>query len=399
MTAPRNRATVLVVDDERGPRESLRIILKPAYHVLAASSGTEALEILRTIPVDLVTLDLNMPGIKGEDLLATIRRQFPEVEIIVITGWGTVESASEAVRFGIADYLQKPFDVVQVMASVTRAVARQRGRRELIGFLEGIGNALGREREVGAIIAELDANRSLRDQLRLAIDRASAASGQGREPLRTLAMLEMLAETIEAKDLHMAGHARRTAYYASLLADRLCLSVEQREHIRIASFLHDIGKVGVPEELLSKPGPLDAEERDVLEAHPEVGARIVEPMGIASEIVEAIRHHHERWDGGGYPSGLTADEIPLAARIVQLADVYDALVSERPHRRARSRHAACAEIARCAGTQFDPDLAKEFVSVLETQSSELEPEVLAEVVSTSARESAAPSMQTGGVRS
>jgi putative nucleotidyltransferase with HDIG domain len=394
-----SRGTILIVDDERGPRESLRIILKPAYHVLSASSGADALEILRTVPVDLVTLDLNMPGIKGEELMATIRREFPDVEIIVITGWGTVESASDAVRWGIADYLQKPFDVVQVMASVTRAVARQRGRRRMVGFLESLGDTLGREREVAAILTDLDADPALRGRLQIAVERLSTGAGQSQEPLRTLAMLEMLAETIEAKDLHMAGHARRSAYYASLLADRLCLANEQREHIRIAAFLHDLGKVGVPEDLLAKPAPLVPEERDVLEAHSDSGARILEPMGIANQIVEAIRHHHERWDGQGYPSGLAGDSIPLAARIVQLADVYDALTSERPHRPAKSREAALAEIRRCAGTQFDPDLAKEFVAVLESQSSELEPEVLAQVVSTSARESAVPSMQTGGVRS
>jgi putative nucleotidyltransferase with HDIG domain len=393
------RGSILVVDDERGPRESLRIILKPAYDVLSASSGAQALEILRTVPIDLVTLDLNMPGIKGEELMATIRREFPDVEIIVITGWGTVESASDAVRWGIADYLQKPFDVVQVMASVTRAVARQRGRRRMVGFLESLGDTLGREKEIGDILSDLDASAVLRGRLQLAVDRASSRAGQPEEPLRTLAMLEMLAETIEAKDLHMAGHARRTAYYASLLTDRLCLAAEQREHIRIAAFLHDLGKVGVPEELLAKPSALDGEERDVLEAHPDVGARIVEPMGIANEVVDAIRHHHERWDGRGYPSGLAGEEIPLAARVVQLADVYDALTSERPHRPAKARDAALAEIRRCAGSQFDPDLAKEFVAVLESQSSELEPEVLAEMVSTSARESAVPSMQTGGVRS
>ena len=155
----------------------------------------------------------------------------------------------------------------------------------------------------------------------------------------------------------------------------------------------------MPEDLLAKPGPLLPEERDVLEAHPEAGARIVEPMGIANQIVEAIRHHHERWDGQGYPSGLAGADIPLAARIVQLADVYDALTSDRPHRPAKGREAALAEIRRCAGTQFDPDLAKEFVAVLESQTSDLEPEVLAEVVTTSARESAVPSVQTGGVRS
>ena len=143
------QATILVVDDERGPRESLRMILRPTYEVLCAQDGIEALEILRTRAVDLVTLDLNMPGIQGEEMMRTIRREFPNVELIVITGYGTLENAAEAVRYGVSDYLQKPFDVVQVSASVFRALSRRRGRSlsqvigELNGFMSGWWNYYG----------------------------------------------------------------------------------------------------------------------------------------------------------------------------------------------------------------------------------------------------------------
>lgn len=394
------KPTILVVDDERGPRESLRIILKPNHRVLTAGSGSEALEILRTQPVNLVTLDLNMPGLRGDELMRTIRRDFPATEVIVITGWGSVESASEAVRHGIADYLQKPFDVVQVTAAVTRALVRQTGRCRMVGFLQSLGNTVGREREVARILHDLDSNPFLHGRLQGAIDQTYDHMDQVTGSLQRLQMLEVLAEAIEAKDEFMRGHARRTAYYAALLADRLCLSVELRERIRITAFLHDIGKVGVPEELLAKPGPLDGEELQIVESHADVGSRIVRPMGMESDVADAIRHHHEHWDGRGYPDGLEGDTIPLAARVVGLADTLDALTCARPYRPARDREKALAEIRRCAGSQFDPELAKEFCALMENQSSDLPAEVMAEVISgsTTERASAAPSMPSGGNR-
>jgi putative two-component system response regulator len=394
------RATILVIDDEQGPRESLRMILKPAHDVLMAGSGTEALEILRTRAVDLVTLDLNMPGLRGDELMRTLRSDFPEVEIIIITGWGSVDSASEALRFGIADYLQKPFDVVQVSTAVTRAVIRQVGRRRMVGFLESLGNTVGRERQIAEILSDLDSSPYLHGRLQDAIDEASQRVDRAAGPLRHIQMLEVLAETIEAKDLFMVGHARRVTWYAGLLADRLCLSVDEREHVRISSFLHDVGKVGVPEELLAKPGPLDSEELDVVQGHAEVGARIAEPLVLAGGVAEVIRHHHERWDGRGYPDGLSGEDIPLAARIVQLADVFDAMTSDRPFRRACSVEKTLLEIRECAGSQFDPDLAKEFVALIESQASEIPIEALAHVITGSRpileRESAAPSMLSRG---
>lgn len=394
------RPTILVVDDERGPRESLRIILKSNYHVLTARTGAEALEILRTSPVNLVTLDLNMPGLRGEEMMHTLRRDFPATEIIVITGWGSVESASQAVRHGIADYLQKPFDVVQVTAAVTRALVRQMGRCRMAAFLQSLGNTLGRGREIARILADLDSSPFLHGQLQGAIDQAFQHAEQVAEPLQRLQMLEVLAETIEAKDEFMLGHARRTAYFAALLTDRLCLSTDLRERIRIAAFLHDIGKVGVPEELLAKPGPLDGEELEIVENHADVGARIVLPLGMDSDVAEAIRHHHERWDGRGYPDGLEGDTIPLASRVVSLADTLDAMTCARPYRPARDREKALAEIRRCAGSQFDPELAKEFCALMENQSSDLPAEVMAEVISGSTleRASAVPSVSEGGNR-
>jgi putative two-component system response regulator len=373
------RATILVVDDERGPRESLRMILEPTHRVVQAGSGAEALEILQTDSVDLVTLDLHMPGMRGDDLMRTIRREYPQVEIIVITGCGTVDSAAEGVRFGICDYLQKPFDVVQVSASATRALARRGARSRLTSFLEELGDVVGRDREASAILDDLQRSQKLRPRLGEVFDAraARAPEQEPSDPTRTVEFLEVLAETMETKDRFMRGHARRVAFYSSLLADRLNLSTQEREHVRIAAFLHDLGKVGVPTDLLLRAGALDPSERHLVEQHPAIGARLVAPLDIPASISLAIRHHHEWWDGTGYPDGVAGDDSPLVARIISVADAFDAMSCDRPYRRALSRDLVVGEFERYAGSQFDPSLAQTFLTLLETGVCEADAERLA----------------------
>ncbi len=319
---PPSRASVLVVDDEPGPRESLRLILAPRYRVLQARSGSEALETLRREPVAVVTLDLHMPGMPGQELMRSVRAEFPDVEIIVITGCGSLESAAEGIRCGISDYLQKPFDVVQVSAAVARAVSRQRAR-----------------------------------------ERGAPTAGPERT---TIDFLEVLAETIEAKDRFMRGHARRVAVLTSLVARRMGLGREEQEQARLAAFLHDLGKVGVPTDLLLRAGALDAAEQRLVQRHPEIGARLLYPLRVPRPVTLAIRHHHEWWNGSGYPDGLAGEEIPLAARIVAVADAFDAMSCDRPYRRSLDRERVADELRRFSGIQFDPDVAPELLGVLES---------------------------------
>ncbi len=368
------RAVILVVDDDRGPRESLRMILEPSHEVVCARDGIEALEILREAPIDLVTLDLNMPGIQGEELMRTIRRELPQVELIVITGYGTLDNAAEAVRYGVSDYLQKPFDVVQVSAAVSRALARRRGRLRLTAFLRSLGGVVGLDAQVESVLdqAQRDprVNRRVGDLLRNFAPEDAAEKGPLRA--RTLGFLEVLADTVESQCDFMRGHARRTAFFAGLLAERIGLPGEQQQNVRMAGFLHDIGKIGVPTELLLRPGALDPKERRLVERHPEIGARLVEPLGMASDVMAAIRHHHEWWDGRGYGDGLYGEQIPLSARIVAIADAYDAMSCDRPYRTALAPDVVRQELDRYAGVQFDPVLAKEFLLILETSAPDLE---------------------------
>jgi putative nucleotidyltransferase with HDIG domain len=369
------------VDDERGPRESLRMLLTPNHEVLTASSGANALEILRTEKVDVVTLDLNMPGIGGEELMRTIHAEHPHVEIIVITGCASLASAQEGIRHGICDYLQKPFDVVQVTAAVSRALTRGGARRGLVKFMEELGDAVGgRERDTQRILQDIQRSQKMRGKLGNLFDRHGRLELAQLEsdPGRTLEFLEVLAETIELNDSGMRGHARRVAFYAAMIADRLNLSVEDQERVRFAAFLHDLGKVAVPSDLMLRPAGLSAQERTIVEQHAKTGARLLEPLGLPRAIPVSVRHHHERWDGSGYPDGLAGEETPLIARVIAVADAFDAMSSHRPYRDALPRQVVMGEFERFAGSQFDPLIAKEFLAILEATAEDMDMTLLAD---------------------
>jgi len=396
------RATVLVVDDERGPRETLRMILQPAYRVLVVATGAEALEALHTTPIDVVTLDLAMPGVGGEELMRTIRSDFADVEVIVITGHGSLGSAREGIRCGLADYLEKPFDVGQVTAAVYRAMSRRRGRRRLVRFLGELGDAVGRETDLNAVLSLVEGDARLRAHLGELLSRSAAEIRplEALDPERSLGFFEALAETIEAQDPFMRGHARRAASYSTLLAERIGLGEAERDALRIAALLHDVGKIGVPSELLTRRGTLTLLERRAVERHAVVGARLLVPLGVGDGLIDAIRHHHERWDGKGYPDGLAGEACPTSARLLQIADAFDAMTCDRPYRRALTQKVAIAELRRAAGTQFDPVLVKEFLALVESGACGVEVERVADTLASTGRldESAAPSTLAVPVR-
>jgi putative two-component system response regulator len=379
----RTRETILVVDDERGPRESLRMLLAPSFRVLGASNAVDALATLRAEPVDIVTIDLNMPGMCGQDLMRRVHEEFPGTETIVITGCATVESAAESVRMGICDYIEKPFDVVKVGAAVSRAMSRRRARSGLRSFLEELGNVVGREQDAEEILHEVERSQKMRGQLaHLLGQRADKKSARAEaEALRTVDFLEVLAETIETKGGYMRGHARRVSFYAGLLAERVGVHGKDQEQVRLAAFLHDLGKVGIPSELLTRAGGLDPHERRVVEQHPVLGARLVRPLLLQSDLTLAIQHHHEWWDGTGYPDGVAGHDIPYPARIVAIADAFDAMSCDRPYRRALRRDVVLSELKRFAGVQFDPNLAKEFAAIVESSANDVDVTLIAEAAS------------------
>lgn len=375
------RPVVLVVDDEAGPRESLRILLLPQHKILTACDGAQALETVRTERVDVMTIDLNMPGIDGEELMRTVHSENPNIEIIVITGCATLTSAQDGIRYGICDYLEKPFDVLQVTAAVSRAIERKRSRTGLVTFLEGLGDVVGRDRNTNRILEEIQGHGRFQGKVGNLIRERGEIEVENleRDPRNTIDFLEVLTETIETHDACMRGHARRVAYYAGMIADRLNLSLEDQERVRFAGFLHDLGKVGIPTDLLLRPGPLDPAEIKVVEQHPTISAHLLGPLDLPPAISVAVRHHHEWWNGNGYPDGLAGDDIPLMSRIIGVADAYDAMNSDRPYRQALTRDEILAEFRRFSEVQFDPLVTKEFLLILESVCEDLDLSLLADV--------------------
>ncbi|MCH2169900.1 response regulator [Myxococcota bacterium] len=376
----RPQTSILIVDDEAGPRESLRMILGDAHHIHLAANGAAALDILERETIDLVTLDLDMPGMRGEELMAVLHREFPHVEVIVITGRATLQSAKNGVRMGISDYLEKPFDVERVLSSVEGALARGTSRARLVDLLSDLGEVSEVGRDAQYILEDV-VQRRLHDQRRRREDADPSLLVGGQTQPSVPNLLEVIAESVETKNDFMSGHARRVAFYGSLIAQRLEASEEEVERVHAAGFLHDIGKVGLPRELLLQRGPLDDAQRITMQRHPAIGAKLVEPFRLPEPIVRAILHHHEWWDGRGYPVGLAGSEIPRSARIVAIADAYDAMTSDRPYRNAMTPSAASAELARGAGSQFDPELVETFLGVIATGVCDIDPFLLNNVVS------------------
>jgi response regulator RpfG family c-di-GMP phosphodiesterase len=346
------------------------MILSSSYEVLTAEGGNGALEILRERPVDLVTVDLNMPGIKGDQLVGIIRQEFAETEIIIITGCATVDAAVSGIRCGVSDFLTKPFDVVQVNAAVNRALHRQQGRRRLVRFLEGLGNVVGRDRTSEDILCELEGSEELQARLQTLLEDPHIESHASREhagDTPTIEFLELLANTIESRDPQMRGHARRVSFYAGLIADRMKLDAVLREQARVAAFLHDLGKVGLSPDVLPVGEPLSAIQRSAVEEHPGIGERLLQPLALASAITSALRHHHERWDGMGYPDGLRAEETPLLARVVAVADAFDAIVCKQQEAQNDSRRFALSELKAGAGSQFDAQVVGVFCEIAQVE--------------------------------
>lgn len=370
------KTTILVVDDEAGPRESLRMILSPAHKLICAASGDEALDVLASRDVDLVTIDLKMPGMKGEELMRAIRAEYPSVEIIVITGNGSVQTAVEGLRHGICDYISKPFDVVEVSSAVSRALNRKHSRTHLIRFLEGVGTVLGKDRDSGEVLDDLKKNPELRDELCGAVarqerrDQVDHGAEEALDP--SLEFLDVLAQALESRDGELRKHAQRVGFYAALVAEQLGVDERVRETIRIASFLHDIGKVGLSDEDKERAQLRSIAEGIPEEEHPEIGAKLVAPLGFEEQVAEAIRHHHEHWDGDGHPDGLRGEDIPLASRVIAVVDTFDKLTSKRAHDQAFSAADAAAELEKLSGSRLDPALVTLFVSLIETGDFELQ---------------------------
>ena len=364
------KGSVLVVDDEFGPRESLRMILKPIYDVHAVANGQDALDFLCRESVDLVTLDLRMPGLSGVDVLREIKKMRHDTEVVVITGYGTMNTAVEAFRLGAVDFIFKPFNVAEIISIVKKSVERRNFNLAIKNLLQRFKALRHLENDgEGEALSNLSASLDLSPEAQ-ELNREIQESIQQLENFRMqkvsvnyLDFLKVLIYILESKEPYTNGHSERVSVYSDLIAQELHLSSQQKEDLQIATLLHDIGKVGLSNRLLQKTQLSEKDSLDI-RLHPVKGVHLIEPLDFSHTITSAIRHHHERWDGNGYPDGLIGEDIPLLARIITLADSYDAMISDRPYRQGLSLNKVQQEIEVNAGSQFDPRIVTIFLKQL-----------------------------------
>jgi len=464
---------ILIVDDEDLLRENLTLVisnLDDNFTTYEAKNGYEALDILNKYHIDLVLLDINMPGLGGLEVLKLIRQKF-DTPVILMTSYPSLELSVEALRNGAHDFLIKPFTAQQLETALKKikeakglskkeeyqqllALLKQKTKEQALLFtisdrLTSTNNIeelfteivhLSREftRSEEAVFYSLDqeknklvpdywegltnppfeidyfdnhpVSKSIRENIpylisskkgqkallsvpflienitgvlvftrqedytqedlfavRLIVERADPFAKnfllQEKIFQHLHDTLKALVKTLEAKDPYTKEHSQRVTQIALLIAQEMGLSQEDIKCLKVASELHDIGKVGIKDKILFKPGRLTPEEYEIIKQHPLIGAEIVGHIGLLNQEIEIIKHHHEKWDGTGYPFGLAKEEIPFLARILAVADAYDAMTSSRPYRSSRSGEMALQEILEQAGKQFDPLVAKAFAKV------------------------------------
>jgi putative nucleotidyltransferase with HDIG domain len=331
--------TVLVVDDDRSVREVLSAVLKEeGYPVRQAEGADAALQMLRGDDLPLVLCDLKMPEHDGLWLLDHVLQRHPHAAVVMLTGYGDTESAVDCLKRGAADYLLKPPRVTELVRAIERAWSRSKLTSARARYHQGLARRV-RERT-----AELTA----------------ALEGIAHSYSNTLVAL---VHALDAREHETSDHSQRVVRYTVAIARRMGIPEDQIEHIGRGALLHDIGKIGVPDSILLKPGPLTQAEWAEMRRHPEVGYRILQAIDFLRPAAEIVLAHQERWDGGGYPHKLRGEAIPLGARIFAIADTLDAMTSDRPYRKAATFAEARMEISRCGGTQFDPRCAQAFADI------------------------------------
>ena len=325
-------ANCLIVDDEPSVRRSLvRMLQAQGFTCFEAGTGREALGVLSRIgEAPLVISDMRMPELDGKGLREVLRDPYPDTSVIMLTGMSETTTAVDCLHLGAADFLLKPISVGELQARVARVLEKR------------------------ALVLQ---NRFYQQHL----ERRVHEQAQRIQEL-FLQGVQMLARALEAKDAYTRGHSIRVSQYAVGTAQRLGFDGPSLDGIRLGGELHDIGKIGTREAVLHKPGTLTDEEFRQITEHPALGERMLLPLAQESpDVLRIVRSHHERLDGRGFPDGLRGEKIPIEARIVAVADAFDAMTTERPYRDARGPVDAVAELRRVAGTQLDPDAVEAFV--------------------------------------
>jgi putative nucleotidyltransferase with HDIG domain len=338
---------ILVVDDEEAIREVVSTLLQTqGYRCTLVSNGSDAFAQLQADSHDLVLSDIVMPKMDGLKLLEHVRAHDQDVPVIMVSAMHDIATAIEAIRMGAYDYILKPFEKDQLYLSVRRALEHRRLVLENRNY----------QRNLEKLVAErtTQLSQALKD-----LERSYDYT------------LEALGGALDLKDAETEGHCQRVTAFTITMGKAMNINPVQLRQIARGAFLHDIGKMGVPDQILRKPGPLTDEEREVMRRHCEIGHAVLDGIPFLKEAAEIVLSHQEHFDGSGYPHKLKGEEIPLGSRIFAVADTLDAMISDRPYRKAQSVSAARDEIKRCAGTQFDPKVVEIFLSLPERTWAEL----------------------------
>lgn len=335
-----SKPAILIVEDEIGPRNALQIILRPFYNIHTVDCGHAALRVLAQEQIDLVTLDIKLPDQNGLDVLQQIKTHHPDVEVVIITGYGSLRSAMDATRYGAAAYLLKPFNVTELLAIVDQTLAKKQRLEDLRHCLDTSDGLWATEPECAIAWKQL-------------IDRYHQFRPKPKHdaPLNdSMEFIPLLSELLEAYNRDAFNHANRTSFYAGLLAKQLRLSETECKTLAVGAFLHDFGGLAMGRQ---QPG-LSLEDRERFRHHPEIGARMILPLRFPAEIGQILLYHHESYDGSGYPYGLQGEGIPLLARVVAIAEVFDHLTGERSSSAGLSVEDAIERIQHESSKRFDP---------------------------------------------
>jgi response regulator RpfG family c-di-GMP phosphodiesterase len=331
------RHNILVVDDEVPNLRLLRRVLSPDHEIFEADSGAAALKLLESENISLIITDQRMPSMTGVQLLEQSLLINPDVIKILLTGYTDVQALIDAINAGnVYKYIPKPWDAEELKLTVRRALEAY----------------------------ELKENND-----RLLVELSQALSDLESVSVGTI---RALADALDAKCDYTAGHSLRVSRFAVLIGRQLGLSPEHLRDVELGGILHDIGKIGVPESILWKPGSLTPEEKEIMSKHPVTSAEIIGDLKGLWRAREYVKHHHEYYDGTGYPDGLAGEDIPIGARIILVSDAYDAMTTDRPYRQAIGHEKAVAELKKLAGKQFDPTVVNALMEFIGEDGSEID---------------------------
>ena len=333
---------ILIIEDDSDLVRTLTAIMENSgFSVDVAFSGKEAKNLLKRSPPDLILLDIKLPDVDGLSLMEEIKEKLTETAIIVITGHSFLDNAIRALRSGASDFFIKPVDLKALKKATDRCLEEQEKALENKRLYQEVA----------------DQNIQLEKMMKKIKGLNEELSGAYIETIKSLA------EALEARDSYTKSHSDIVADYAKRIAEKMGLPFYEIKKIIQSALLHDLGKMAMPDGILNKPGPLNEKEWEEVRKHPEKSEEILKHLTFIT-FLPIIRHHHERFDGTGYPDKLSGEKIPLGARILAVADSFEAMTRDRSYRKALSKERAIEEIKRCSGSQFDPKVVMAFLEVL-----------------------------------